>query len=74
MWGDAEELDLSALDDSGFGWSRSCPQLPSVGFMGQTISADPTGDACDFLQLLSNLILLAGFVHAGYIVASRGKA
>jgi hypothetical protein len=73
IWGELEGLDIDGLDSSGFGWARSCPQLPSVGFMGHTISADPEGDACSFLQLLSNLILLAGFVHAGYIVASKGR-
>ncbi len=74
IWGDAASIDPMTLDDSGFGWSRSCPQLPSVNFMGRTISVDPTGDACTFLEILANLILLAGFVHAGYIVASRGRA
>lgn len=75
VWAEADGADMvSMLDDAGFGWSRSCPQLPTVSIMGRSISADPTGDACDFLQLLANLILMAGFAHAGYIVASRGRA
>lgn len=73
-WTSANPIDPTQLDDGGFGWNRACPQFPTVGFMGRTIHVDPTGQMCTILQLLSHLILLAGFVHAGYIVASRGRA
>lgn len=47
------------LDDDGLGWSRSCPQLPVVQFMGATIDFNSGGGVmCDWLTLGGQFVLV----------------
>ena len=50
------------LDDSGMGWSRSCPQMPSVSVFGYSLMFD-TSVFCDWMKLGGAFVLIiAGIV------------
>jgi len=58
-------------DDSGYGWARSCPNLPSVQFMEATINFnDHAGPICSFLGLGGVLVLVLASVASLRIVGS----
>lgn len=63
------EINLSNAfqpDDTGLGWASSCPASYSFSIYGETvdISFQPL---CDWLIFLNPLLLLIGYVHAGFI-------
>jgi hypothetical protein len=64
-WGDGEEVDP---DDSGFGYSSSCPQPPSFTIGGQTISIDMTV-FCDWVALGGSIVLIMAALACVRIVA-----
>lgn len=62
VWADGD--DAPNLDAGGFGWGRSCPQLPQV--FGRSIQHP---FLCDSLALIGTLVLLLAYFHAAKIVA-----
>ena len=67
-------IDLSALDDTGFGLPRTCPALdwPELTLMGETVDL-PWTSVCDALEVLATLILMIGLIHAVYILQNIGQ-
>lgn len=59
------------LDTSGLGYSRGCPSLPSVSFMGQTIDFGLVGGSvlCDWMQLGGVFVLIISALISVRILA-----
>lgn len=55
-----QDGDSAELDTSGWGWSRSCPTLPTVSVFGTSISFDAVASPviCDWLGIGRGLVLL----------------
>lgn len=51
--GRAEQVSVSSFDQSGFGWSRSCPADPSFEVAGESFDI-PFSKVCGVLGVLSN--------------------
>lgn len=49
---------IEAFDQSGFGWSRTCPEMPSVDVFGYTVQIDANGVFCDWMTLGGWFVLL----------------
>lgn len=61
------------LDTSGFGWSRSCPSLPTISFMGATLdfsAAGAGGAMCNWFQLAGQIVLILSALLSLRILAS----
>lgn len=59
------------LDESGLGWSRSCPTLPTVSFMGTSIDFNANGvPLCDWMQLGGQILLILSALLSVRILAS----
>ena len=60
------------LDTSGFGWSRSCPNLPSVTVMGGTLdfNAVAGGSMCNWFQLAGQIVLILAAMLSLRILSS----
>ena len=55
---EGEEIGADGLDVAGFGWSETCPTIPSVDVMGQTLTFD-TSVFCNWLALGGQFVLIA---------------
>lgn len=67
-WEPEDEGTPPVLDGNGWlGGSGTCPAMPSVSFMGESIDLHDVLP-CDALQVLALLILLGGYVQAGFIL------
>lgn len=49
--------EAGELDQSGFGWTRTCPTIPDVDIMGQSIHFD-TSIFCNWVKLGGQLVLV----------------
>ncbi|WDS36969.1 virulence factor TspB C-terminal domain-related protein [Pseudoxanthomonas sp.] len=49
--------EAGELDDSGFGWTSSCPTIPDVSVMGQSIHFD-TSVFCSWVNLGGQLVII----------------
>lgn len=61
------------LDTSGFGWSRSCPALPTISIMGATLdlnAAGAGGAMCNWFQLAGQIVLILSALLSLRILAS----
>jgi len=61
----------TGLDSSGFGWARSCPQMPSVDLMGRTITFD-IGPFCNWMAIGGWLVLIMASLLSVRIMSSGG--
>lgn len=61
------------LDDSGFGWSRSCPSPPSIDLMGQSITIN-LGPFCNWMALGGWLVMIMAALLSLRIMSSAGSA
>jgi len=59
-------------DTSGFGYSRTCPSVPSVSIMGQTINFD-TSVFCSWLVLGGQFVLIIAALVSLRIISSGGS-
>lgn len=57
------------FDGSGFGWGGSCPSLPNVSVMGQTIQFD-TSVFCDWMRLGGVFVMIMAHL-AGLAIVMR---
>lgn len=58
-------------DTSGFGYSRTCPTIPAVAFMGQTINFD-TSAFCNWMVLGGQFVLIIASLLSLRIISSGG--
>lgn len=58
----------NGFDDSGFGLSRSCPQVPPISVLGTTVEFPAVW--CDLLAMMGTLLLIGASWAATKIVAS----
>ena len=60
------------LDTSGFGWSRSCPNLPSITVMDGTLdfNAVAGGSMCNWFQLAGQIVLILAAMLSLRILSS----
>ena len=56
------------LDADGYGWSRSCPTIPSVSVFGTTVVFD-IGPVCDWISLGGMIVMIMGALAAVRILA-----
>ena len=56
-----------SLNESGFGWSRSCPSFAPVSIMGYSVQIG-NEVFCTVMTIIGALVLMAGYLHAGYII------
>lgn len=59
-------------DTSGFGYSRTCPSIPPVSIMGQTINFD-TSVFCSWLVLGGQFVLIIAALVSLRIISSGGS-
>lgn len=63
------------LDASGLGFTRGCPNLPSVTVLGTTVDFNSAGvPLCDWMRLGGQFVLIIAAVVAVRILASGGSA
>lgn len=69
-----QEVDGDFLDNSGLGFSRSCPVIEdfSIGFFGQTISMGIGDEFCDATSWVGSFVALLG-VFVGIMAFFRVK-
>jgi len=60
-------------DTSGFGYSRTCPTIPSVSVMGQTLTFD-TSVFCSWLILGGQFVLVIASIVSLRIISAGGTA
>lgn len=65
--------DPDELDDTGFGFSRSCPQIPPVSVMGQSINFD-ISIMCSWVALGGQLVLILAALLSLRILSSGSSA
>jgi hypothetical protein len=65
--------DPDELDDSGFGFSRSCPQIPAVSVMGQTINFD-ISIMCSWVALGGQFVLIIAALVSLRILSSGSSS
>jgi hypothetical protein len=68
--GTGGEIDQEP-DDSGYGFSRTCPTIPAVQFMGNTIQFD-NSVMCDWLALGGQFVLALAALASLRIMAGGG--
>lgn len=67
IFGDGVTAGQDGLDDSGWGWSRTCPIIEPVEINGMSI-AIPTDVFCDWMELGGQFVLLiAAFLSLRYM-------
>lgn len=66
---EGEEQGGDGLDDSGYGYSRSCPQLPIIEVMGTTLDFNLPA-MCDWMQLAGQLVLILAALTSLKILSS----
>lgn len=60
---------VDALDQSGFGWSRTCPVPPPIMIGSTVISFASWAAICDYLQIAGYLVLLIAGLASLRIIA-----
>ncbi|MFI8716350.1 hypothetical protein ACIGHF_00440 [Stenotrophomonas sp. NPDC077464] len=58
-------------DTAGFGYSRTCPTIPALSFMGQTINVD-TSAFCNWMILGGQFVLIIASLLSLRIISSGG--
>lgn len=58
-------------DESGFGYSRTCPTIPPLNLMGQVINID-TSNFCDWIALSGQFVLLIAALASMRILLGGG--
>lgn len=65
-------LPSGELDTSGFGYSRTCPTIPSVTVLGTTLNFD-TSVFCQWLVLGGQIVLVMAALMSLRIISSSGE-
>lgn len=62
------------LDTSGFGWSSSCPNLPSINVLGTTLDFNSAGNVlCPWFQLGGQIVLILAALVSLRILSGGGS-
>jgi hypothetical protein len=68
---EGDEIGTDGLDDTGMGYTRSCPVMPSVSIYGQTIQFD-NSVMCSWLSLAGQLVLVLSALASLRILSGGG--
>lgn len=65
---------VGELDTSGFGYSRSCPNLPVIDVMGTSVDFNVVlPDMCEWFQLAGHIVLIIASLVSVRILAGAGR-
>lgn len=69
----SDEINVGSFNDSGFGYSRTCPVIPDIVVFDQVIEIDQGGFVCTIAEI-AGILLLIGSGVAGLRIAIRKES
>jgi hypothetical protein len=67
------EVGAEGFDQSGFGYSRTCPAPPSVTLYGHTFTFDAEGHFCDWMVAGGWFVLIVAGIASMYIAVGGSR-